>query len=39
VGAGRARELGYTDVHVMSAGIAGWEKAKQPIETGEDALR
>jgi len=34
VGAGRAQELGYTDVFVMPDGIAGWEKAKLPIETG-----
>jgi rhodanese-related sulfurtransferase len=30
----RAREFGYANVYVMPDGIAGWEKAKQPIETG-----
>jgi rhodanese-related sulfurtransferase len=33
-GAGRAFELGYENVFVMPDGIAGWEKAKQPVETG-----
>jgi len=28
----RAREFGYPNVFVMSDGIAGWEKAKQPVE-------
>jgi 3-mercaptopyruvate sulfurtransferase SseA len=32
----RARdEFGYPNVAVMSAGIAGWEKAKQPTEFGQ----
>lgn len=31
----RARELGYTNVRVMSAGIQGWLAARLPIESGE----
>ena len=31
----RAKKLGYTDVQVMSAGIAGWVDAKLPTESGE----
>jgi rhodanese-related sulfurtransferase len=30
----RAQELGYTKVFVMPDGIAGWEKARQPVESG-----
>jgi len=30
----RAKQLGYTDVMVMSAGIKGWLDAKFPTETG-----
>jgi hypothetical protein len=30
----RAQDFGYTDVFVMPEGIAGWEKAKLPVETG-----
>jgi len=30
----RAKELGYTNVKVMSAGISGWLSAKLPTETG-----
>jgi rhodanese-related sulfurtransferase len=30
----RARELGFRDVYVMPDGIAGWERAKHPIERG-----
>lgn len=28
----RARDMGYTNVHVMSAGISGWLGAKLPTE-------
>jgi rhodanese-related sulfurtransferase len=31
----RARKMGYTNVHVMSAGINGWLAAKLPTESGE----
>jgi len=31
----RARELGYPNVRVMSAGIQGWLAAGLPIESGE----
>lgn len=31
----RAKNMGYTNVHVMSAGIKGWLAASLPIETGE----
>jgi len=31
----RAKKLGYGNVHVMSAGITGWESAKLPIGSGE----
>jgi rhodanese-related sulfurtransferase len=31
----RAERMGYTNVHVMSAGIAGWLAAALPIESGE----
>jgi rhodanese-related sulfurtransferase len=30
----RAKELGYTNVRVMSAGISGWLSANLPTETG-----
>jgi rhodanese-related sulfurtransferase len=30
----RARQLGYTDVRVMSAGISGWTAADLPIASG-----
>lgn len=30
----RARKMGYSNVHVMSAGIAGWLAAKLPTESG-----
>jgi rhodanese-related sulfurtransferase len=30
----RARKIGYTNVHVMSAGISGWLAAKLPTESG-----
>ncbi len=30
----RAKQLGYADVRVMSAGIAGWLDAGLPTETG-----
>jgi len=30
----RAKQMGYTDVKVMSAGISGWLDAKLPTETG-----
>jgi hypothetical protein len=33
-GAGRAQEFGYPNAVVMPEGIARWEKAKLPIETG-----
>jgi rhodanese-related sulfurtransferase len=26
--------LGYTNVFIMPAGIAGWEKAGRPVEKG-----
>ena len=29
----RAKGLGYTNVHVMSAGISGWLSAKLPTES------
>jgi rhodanese-related sulfurtransferase len=28
-----AQKLGYSDVYIMPAGIAGWEKAGKPVET------
>ncbi len=31
----RAKGLGYTNAHVMSAGINGWLAAKLPTESGE----
>jgi rhodanese-related sulfurtransferase len=31
----RARKIGYSNVHVMSAGISGWLAAKLPVESGE----
>ena len=31
----RAKKMGYTNVHVMSAGISGWLAAKLPTESGE----
>lgn len=30
----RARQLGYTNVRVMSAGISGWIDAGLPLESG-----
>lgn len=29
-----AAGLGYTNVHVMTAGIRGWKKANKPVEKG-----
>lgn len=31
----RAKQMGYSDVHVLSAGIAGWLDAGLPTERGE----
>jgi rhodanese-related sulfurtransferase len=31
----RAKKIGYSNVHVMSAGISGWLAANLPTETGE----
>jgi len=31
----RAKKIGYSNVHVMSAGISGWLAAKLPTESGE----
>lgn len=31
----RAEKLGYVDVRVMSAGIAGWLSAGLPVDSGE----
>lgn len=31
----RARKLGYSNVHVMPAGISGWLAARLPTESGE----
>ena len=31
----RAKKIGYSNVHVMSAGISGWIAAKLPTESGE----
>ena len=31
----RAKKMGYSNVHVMSAGISGWLNAKLPTESGE----
>ena len=31
----RAKQMGYRNVHVMSAGISGWLNAKLPTESGE----
>jgi len=33
-GARAALKLGHTNVFVMPEGIAGWEKAKKPVEKG-----
>src|SRR5271168_337969 len=33
----RAKGMGYSNVHVMSAGISGWADAKLPTESGEPA--
>jgi rhodanese-related sulfurtransferase len=33
----KAQELGYTNVHHMSAGIAGWKQADMPVEKAEEA--
>ncbi len=30
----RAKKMGYSNVHVMSAGISGWLAAKLPTESG-----
>ncbi len=30
----RAKQMGYSNVHVMSAGISGWLNAKLPTESG-----
>jgi hypothetical protein len=30
----RAISFGYKNVFIMAAGIAGWEKAKLPVEKG-----
>jgi rhodanese-related sulfurtransferase len=30
----RAERMGYSDVHVMSAGISGWLSAKLPSDSG-----
>jgi rhodanese-related sulfurtransferase len=30
----RAKQMGYHNVHVMSAGISGWLNAKLPTESG-----
>jgi rhodanese-related sulfurtransferase len=30
----RAEQMGYDDVHVMSAGISGWLSAKLPTDSG-----
>lgn len=32
----RARGMGYSNVHVMSAGISGWLSASLPTERGEN---
>ncbi|MEA2563864.1 MAG: hypothetical protein QOH06_5368 [Acidobacteriota bacterium] len=34
----RAKQMGYRNVHVMSAGISGWLNAKLPTESGEQSL-
>ena len=31
----RAKDMGYRDVYVMSAGISGWVGASLPTESGE----
>jgi len=31
-GAGRALKMGYTNVFVMSEGIAGWEQAGKQVQ-------
>lgn len=31
----RAEAMGYTNVHVMSAGISGWQRAALPTESGD----
>ncbi|MEJ7805850.1 MAG: rhodanese-like domain-containing protein, partial [Telluria sp.] len=30
----RAKQMGYADVRVMSAGIAGWTDARLPVDSG-----
>jgi rhodanese-related sulfurtransferase len=35
IAARHAREMGYRNVHVMSAGISGWIGAGLPTESGE----
>jgi rhodanese-related sulfurtransferase len=34
----RAKQMGYTNVQVMSAGISGWLGANLPVESGNKAL-
>lgn len=34
IAARRAKKMGYSNVRVMSAGIAGWLAAKLPVESG-----
>ena len=31
----RAKSIGYSNVHVMSAGISGWLSAQLPTESGD----
>jgi len=33
----RAKQMGFTNVRVMSAGIQGWLEAGLPVESGEPA--
>jgi rhodanese-related sulfurtransferase len=35
IAARRAKNMGYRNVHVMSAGISGWLGAQLPTESGE----
>jgi rhodanese-related sulfurtransferase len=32
----RAKKMGYSNVHVMAAGISGWVAAKLPTEAGAE---
>jgi rhodanese-related sulfurtransferase len=32
-----AVKYGYKNVHIMSAGIQGWEKAGKPVEKGNSS--